>query len=178
MNLVDRILLTVQTLLFSAIAVATILFSTRLISYDNLSTSLQVLHGRWEVALVGLVFLVISIRLLFSGLKTKKITEAVIKSGEFGAVTISLVALESLVLSTIRNMEDIKDVKVNIKKIDEGVSINLKLVVNLDVVIPEIAEELQNTIRASIENTAGIAVSDVRICVENVSNQSKQKAVK
>lgn len=178
MNVFDRILLTIQTLLFSIISILIVLFSTRFISYHNFSTSLQYLYGRWEVTVAGLVLLFISLKLLFSGLKVKRISETVIRNGDLGAVTISLGALENMVLSIIREVDNIKDVKVSIKAVDDGVSIRLKLVVNFDVVIPEITEELQNTIKSNVESTAGVIVKDVKICVENVSNQSKQKAVK
>jgi len=178
MNFVDRILIVIQALLFMAIAAILLVFSTRLISFYNFSTSLEFLYGRWEVAVAGLVLLLISARLLLSSLKSKTVNETVIQNGEFGAVTMSLVALESLVINTIQDIEDIKDVKVSIKKNDEGVSINLNLVVSIDVVIPEITEELQSMIKSSVENTAGVVVKNIKIRVENVSNQPKHKAAK
>lgn len=83
-----------------------------------------------------------------------------------------------VLLKVVRGIENIKDSKIKIKKLDNGVSILLKLTVNFDVIIPETSFELQKTIKDYIENTAGITVKDVRVSIDNVSNQPKQKAVK
>lgn len=178
MNIFDRILLIVYSLVLSIVSVVIILFSTRLISLNYFSTSLSILYGRWETALVGGVLLLISLKLLFSSIKIQRVSETIIKNAELGKVTISLNAVESLVLNVIQNIEHIKDVKVHIKGYEDGVSVILKLVVTPDIDIPEITEELQSTIKDHVESTAGIVVKDIRITVENVSDQSKQKAVK
>ncbi len=81
-------------------------------------------------------------------------------------------------MKVIRDIENIKDSKIKVKKQENGISILLKLTVNYDVIIPEMTSELQKTIKDYIETTAGISVNDIQISIDNVSNQLKQKVAK
>jgi hypothetical protein len=178
MNLFDRIILTVCMLALALVSVTAILFSSGLIDLQDFWTRLAALHGRWEVGLVGLAFLVASLWLLFSGLKTRRHRETVVKTGDMGNISISLTAIENLVLKITRDIEKVKDVKVNIIRHDGGVSVFLRLVVTYDVIIPEMTSELQKAVKEYIENTAGITVREVRISVDNIYNPYKQRTVK
>ena len=178
MNLFDRIVLAIYALFFTAVSVILILFSARVVSFQYFSTSLSLLYGRWETGFVGLILLLVSLRFLLYGLKSKQLPETTVRDGELGKICITLNAIESLVQKVIRDIENVKDSKIKIKKQENGVSIVLKLTVNYDVVIPEITSELQKTIKDYIETTAGILVKDVCISIDNVSNQSKQKVAK
>lgn len=178
MNLFDRIVLAVYALVFTAVSVVLVLFSTKVLSFNYFSTSLSLLYGRWETGVAGLILLLVSLRFLLYGLKTDRLPETTVRDGELGKVCITLNAVENLVQKVIRDIENVKDSRIKIKKQENGVSIVLNLTVNYDIVIPEITSELQKTIKDYIESTAGILVKDVRISIDNVSSQSKQKVAK
>ncbi|AYO30702.1 alkaline shock response membrane anchor protein AmaP [Biomaibacter acetigenes] len=178
MNIFDRIILTVYTMFLAVVSVIVILFSVRLISLEDFGTRLAMLYGRWEVGVVGFIFLLTSVRFLLSGLKAQRYSETVIKNGELGNISISLNAIENLILKITRDIENVKDVKVHIKKREDGISILLKLVVNYDVAIPEMTSALQKSIKNYIETTAGITVKDVNISVDNIFNPYKQRTVR
>ncbi|AEE91544.1 conserved protein of unknown function [Tepidanaerobacter acetatoxydans Re1] len=178
MNLFDRIMLAVYALFFSLLAIVLILFSVKIVSFQYVITSLSILYGRWETGVIGIVLLLISLRFLFYGLKSESVPETTVKDGELGRVCITLAAIENLALKVIRDIENIKDSKIKVKKQENGISILLKLTVNYDVIIPEMTSELQKTIKDYIETTAGISVNDIQISIDNVSNQLKQKVAK
>ena len=161
------------------VSIFVIVFSMKLINIDIFWTSIAPWYGRWETGILGAVLLVISVRLIFSGLRPKQPPESTIKNSEMGKVSISLTAVESLVLKLVRDIEKIKDVKVNIRKSENGVSILLKMVVTHDVKIPDLSSELQKNVKEYIETATGLIVNDVSIKVDNVYNPSlKQRNVK
>jgi len=178
MNILDRFILTIYTIFVAALSIAAILFSIRLVSLDHFGTRFALMYGRWEVGAVGLILLLISLRFLLSGLKAQRYPETMIKSGDLGNVAISLNAIESLILKITRDIENVKDVKVHIRKKEDGISVMLKLVVNFDVIIPEMSSTLQKSIKNYIETTAGIMVKDINISVDNIFNPYKQRTVK
>lgn len=178
MNIFDKIMLTVYTLFIMFISIVVILFSTQIISLDFFSTSLSMLYGRWETSIVGLVLLLISLRLFFLNIKTERNPETSIHNGELGNVSITLKAIESLVKKVIGETEDIKDAKIKIHKQNDCISIILKIMINHDVIIPDMTKELQLNIKDYIENTAGISVTDVKVSIENILTEAKQKTVK
>ncbi len=178
MNLFNRIVFAIYALFFTVVSVVLILFSIQAVGFEYFSTSLSILYGRWETGVVGLILLIVSLRFLLYGLKSRQLPETTVRDGELGKVCITLNAVESLVLKVIQDIENVKDSKIKIKKRENGVSVLLRLTVNHDVIIPEMTFELQKAIKDYIETTAGIFIKDVRVSIDNVSNQSKQKAAK
>jgi uncharacterized alkaline shock family protein YloU len=170
MNLFDRIILMLYVLFFSVVSVIVILFSTSLITLDVFWTSISQFHGRWEVAVVGVVLLLASLRLLLSGIKFQRSAETIIKNNDNGIISISFNALENLVLKIVRDVESVKDVKVKIKKHEHEISIFLNIVVTHDIMIPELTLELQEKVKSYIQTTAGVNVKDIRINVDNIFN--------
>lgn len=177
MNILDKLLVIISSLLLAAISIVMIVFSCGLIEAQFFWTRLAMLHGRWEVSVIAAIFLIISLKLIFSSLKTQKQPEILVNSCELGNTIMSENAIESLVLKISRDIKNIQDVKVKLKKQDDGISIMLKLMVDYDVNIPDLSDELRNTIKDYVENTAGVIVKDVNIKVDNVSNPSSKQAV-
>lgn len=179
MNILDRFILTIYTIFVAALSIASILFSARLVPLDYFGTRFALMYGRWEIGAVGLILLLMSLKLLLSGLKSQRYPETIIKSGDLGNVAISFNAIESLILKLTRDIENVRDVKVHIRKKEDGISVMLKLVVNFDVVIPEMSSTLQKSIKDYIETTAGIMVKDINISVDNIFNPyNKQRTVR
>lgn len=175
MNLLNRILLTVNTLALAIVSILIILFSAKLISYQTLWTNLNLLYGRWEGILVGAIFLVLSIKFLFSGIKFKSSSElsTTINKGELGLLSISHVAIEDIVLRVINKIKEIKDAKIKIVKKDEGVAINIRIMLDPDnIVMPELMSDLQRDIKTFIESNVGIVVEEVSIRIEKIATGS------
>lgn len=183
MNLLDRILLTVNTIALAIVSTLIILFSAKLISFQTLWTNLNLLYGRWEGVLAGAILLIMSIKLLFSGIKFKSSSDlsTTINKGELGLLSISYKALEDIVLRVIDKIEEIKDVKVKIIKKDEGVSINIRIMLDpANIVMPELMSDLQRDIKKFIESNVGIVVEEVSIRIEKItaSSVSRQRVVR
>jgi len=178
MGLLDRILLAFYATIMVLASILVILLSSKLITIDIFRTSIEALYGRWEAGLVGTVLLVISLKLLFSGFKTKSISETLVESGDLGSVSVSFNAIENLVLKVTQKIEDIKDVKVNVKDLNSGIAIDMKLVVTSDIIIPELTADLQNDIKEYIETSAGVLVKNVEIKVDNILNSHSTNRAK
>jgi uncharacterized alkaline shock family protein YloU len=174
MNLFDRIILILYVLCFIGISVIALLFSTTVLSLEVFRTSISVLYGRIEVTVVAIVIILASLRLLFSGARSNRGAETIVKNDENGIITISFNAIESLVLKVARNVQNVKDVKVKVRKQDGGVSIFLNLTVTDDIIIPELTLDLQENIKSYIESTAGLTVNNIRINVNNIYNPSNK----
>ncbi|NLZ55027.1 MAG: alkaline shock response membrane anchor protein AmaP [Thermoanaerobacteraceae bacterium] len=175
MKFFDRIVIATFSLLTAIVSVIFIIISTDLISLRYFSTSLSMVYGRWETGAFGLVLLIFSLCFLVYALKSKRVPETIVRDNDLGKVCITLNAVESIVQKVIRDVEDVKESRIYIKKQEDGVSVALKITVNYDVIIPELTSELQKTIKDYVESTAGILIKNVRISVSNVSNQIKQK---
>ncbi|MDF2501608.1 MAG: hypothetical protein K0Q77_2322 [Anaerosporomusa subterranea] len=177
MGILDRIILTIYTFLLTFLSLGVILLSLRLISMDWVRTSIESIAGRWEAGLVGAVFLLVSLRLLLAGLRSRRGGKSITHHTNLGDVHVSLDAVENLVEKTARHTRGVRGVKVSVQHANAGVSIILKIVVSPDSNIPAVTDEIQQRVSESIKNTVGVEPVDIRVVVDNIANDFKAKRV-
>jgi len=175
MGIIDRIILSIYTLLLAFLSLGVILLSLRLISLDLIWTGISHISGQWEAGLVGAVFFMISIRLLLAGMRSRLMKNTIVYHNDMGDVHISLEAIKNLVEKNARQTRGVRGVKVCVNHDKQGLKVSLKAVVSPEVHVPSISAELQQRIHEYIKNTVGIELVDVEIFVENISNDFKAK---
>jgi uncharacterized alkaline shock family protein YloU len=175
MGIIDRIILSIYTLLLAFLSLGVILLSLRLVSLDWLWTSISYLYGQWEAGLIGAIFLLISIRLLLAGVRSHKIKDTIVHHNDMGDVHISLDAVENLVEKAVRHTRGVRGVKVVVKHDGEGLKVSLKAVVSPESNVPNVSAEVQKRVHEYIKNTVGVELTDVCVLVENISNDFKTK---
>lgn len=175
MGIIDRIILSIYTLLLAFLSLGVILLSLRLIPLDFVWTGISHISGQWEAGMVGAVFLLISIRLLLAGMRSKRIKDMIVHHNEMGDVHISLDAIKNLVEKTSRHVRGVRGVKVNVSNNSKGLEIGLKAVISPEVHVPTVSAELQQRVHDYVKNTVGVELVDVKIMVDNISNDFKTK---
>lgn len=172
MGIFDRIILTIYTVVIMLFSVAIVAIALKPVSSELLWTSLQLyISGKWEAALVGFVFFLISVRLLVTGVTPGKGRQTIIQETSLGQVQIALAAVENLVQKVTRQIKGVRSVKTYIVNTDQGICIHLKAVVSPESSIPSISDEIQNRVKNYINHVVGTQVADIRIFVEDISNE-------
>jgi uncharacterized alkaline shock family protein YloU len=92
-----------------------------------------------------------------------------------GDVHISLDAIKNLVEKTARHTRGVRGIKVRVNHDGQGLKVYLKAVVSPENNVPSVSEELQKKVHEYIRNTVGVELVDVKILVENISNDFKTK---
>ncbi|NLK86996.1 MAG: alkaline shock response membrane anchor protein AmaP [Clostridiaceae bacterium] len=132
------------------------------ISTDN-ATALRV-----AVFVTALLFFALSIMFLLSGVRSGKDKKAVSKHTNIGEIRISLNSIENIAINACKRSNGIKESKTLVKKADDGVDIEVRVVVMPDISIPVISEEVQGCVKKSVEDASGITVRNVRVIVDSI----------
>lgn len=176
MGIFDRIILSIYTFLLTFLSLGVILISLRLIPSETIGTSISsLIYGQWEAGLVGAVFLLVSIRLLLAGLRSRRGRKTIVHHNDMGDVHISLDAVENLVEKTARHIRGVRGIKVKVSHNNAGLAVSLRAVVSPESNVPSVTAEIQSRVHEYIKNTVGIELADMRIFVENISNDFKSK---
>jgi hypothetical protein len=86
----------------------------KVIPYEFIIGIADELYNQWYYSLVGLLFLVVSIMLLLSGISTsRRVSRGVVKSAEFGDIKISVGTFEALAYRVVKQLSGIKEVKIS-----------------------------------------------------------------
>ena len=175
MGIFDRIILSIYTFFLAFISLGVILLALQLIPIDFVLNGISRIYGQWEASLVGAVFLLVSVRLLLAGIRSSRGKSMVIHHTDMGDVQVSLSAIENLVEKTARHIHGVRGVKVNVTQGDHGLKVGIKAIVSLESNIPSVTADMQAAVLKYIKNTVGVDLADVKIVVENISNEFKAR---
>jgi uncharacterized alkaline shock family protein YloU len=175
MGIFDRIILSIYTFLLAFLSLGVILISAKFISQEQVWTSISLIYGQWEAGLVAAVFLLVSVRLLLAGLRSRGSGGTIVHHNEMGDIYISLDAIENLVEKAARHVRGVRGVKVRASHSPAGLKMRLKAVISPESNIPTVTAEIQQRVNEYIKNTVGVELTDMHILVENISNDFKSK---
>ena len=176
MGIIDRIILSVYTLLLAVASLGLILLSMRLVSLDFIWTTISYINGQWEAGFVGALFFLVSIRLLLAGVRSRvNGKDSIVHHLDMGDVHISLDAVKNLVEKTARHIKGVRNAKVLVSHNEQGIRVRIKAVVSPESNVPIVSSEMQKRVQEYIKNTVGVDLVDIQIMIENISNDFKTK---
>lgn len=105
---------------------------------------------------------------LLSGVRSSKDKKAVSKHTNIGEISISLNSIENIAINASKKTNGVRETKTLVRKSDDGVEIEIRLVVMPDMSIPVITEDVQQRVKKSVEDTAGVIVKAVRVVVDSI----------
>jgi len=178
-SLMDRILLTLYTLVILLGSLTLIVSAAGIISLGEFGLFLQNNAKDWQFRLIsfaiGLLFLILSLKLMLSGQMRKKSPSSLLRNTELGFIRVSHQTLDTLAQKAVREFKEIKDVKTMIIIEEDGIRVNLKITVMPEVNIPDLTEKVQVQLKKYVESWSGVAVKAVPIYVDNLASPNPSR---
>lgn len=175
MSIIDRIILSIYTILLTVLSLISIMLSVKILPQEYWQKGLSLIYGKWEAALIGSIFFLVSIRLLLAGVRSRRGPSKIVHQTEMGVVEISIGAVEDLIAKTARHTRGVRNAKVHVRQLGEEVKVDMRIVVGPEYNIPKVAGEIQQRTQEYLKNTVGVAMTEVRILVNDISNEFKSK---
>ena len=117
MGIADRIILTLYTFLMAVVSVLAILCSLGVFSQEGMVTLVNHIPGNWIYAVGGVIMLLVSLRLLVTGLGLTGMSSLKLSETEKGKVLVGKGALEAYIAVLAQEIYGIHNVKESIKKV-------------------------------------------------------------
>ncbi len=179
MRIFMRFLLTLYILFVLFVAGVTLVCTWGLISSAYPEQWLAALYTdaavQIVISVIGVVVIVLSIMLMFSGIRKQKQKSALINSTANGTISISLNAIEEMAVRHMMENPAIRTVKANIASKDAKVNISAHVSISEDTNIPETLLALQTSLKSHIELLAGIEVNKITLLVDKTSHVVKAR---
>ena len=175
MGIIDRIILSIYTFLLTFLSLGVVLLALDIVPLEVVWTGLGRIAGQWEAGLVGAVFLFVSIKLLLAGLRSQSGKETIIHHTDMGDIQITVGAVENLVEKTARHIPGVRGAKVRVTCCNEGVKVRIKAVISPESSVPAVGAEIQKKVHEYIKNTVGVELAEIKILVNDISNEFKVK---
>ncbi|MGE5559903.1 MAG: alkaline shock response membrane anchor protein AmaP [Chloroflexota bacterium] len=180
MGILDRIVLELMVIGLAILAAMAILMAIGWwMPLDQLQMALSAANGRWLVGLIGLVYLIGSARFIWYGFARRRYpSQTLTQDTELGEVRVSLGAVESLVKKVAHQVRGVRDIRAWVGKNSAGgIDVEITVVVSPESNIPSLSDQIQTSIRDYVHNVVGVTVGQVKVLVENISNESRRGRV-
>lgn len=175
MKIVDRLILTLYSLCLAVISffVMIIPFNIEyIVSINDGFNLVRSMEGNYIYSIVGLIFLVVSIRFLLSGVigtKSKHVDSFLVMKNEYGEIIIYSNTIVGLVQNVVDKFSSIKNIKTNVNLVSGQVEIQMKGEVVPEINIPDVTRELQVKVKEYVENATGAKVGEIKVEINSVS---------
>lgn len=129
----------------------------------------------WSVTVGGIAVVLLSVALMFSGVRKRKPRTTAVKVSEGGVISITLNALEELAIRYIVADTAVRSVRASALVREGKLVIKANLSVADGTNIPEVLLALQTGLKAHIELLAGIEVTKIMLLVEKTAQVVKAR---
>ena len=169
MGLFNKITLIVYSLFFLILALIIITISLKLVPFNIFLSYLESIYGKWEISIIGLLLLIVSVVTLHSSTKRNKSYKSILSADGQGEVKISEIALKNIVINSVKSIIGIRDINVVIKTKGHGINLIIKANVTPDRNIPETGKDIERLVKESIEEITGIKVQKTKIIIKDIT---------
>lgn len=175
MNVFDRLILTIYSLVLILLSILAIGVFANVIDRSWVEQFFSAIYGSSTINLpyliVALLFLVISIRFFFSGLRVRRNREdkAVYLRNDYGHVSISYDTIRAVAERAARKVRGVRDLKTHVSSRDLGNVISIKVTFDGETPLPELTQNLQSEVKARVEAITGLEIAEVTVKIVEVA---------
>lgn len=179
MRIIMRALLTLYILLVLFVVGITLGCAWGLIDAAYPQYWLSLLYGDltviWIVSIICIALAILSLALMFSGIRKRKPKSARISTSEGGAIYVTLSALEEMATRHIAENNAIRSVNVRVSVRDGKAHFSSKMMVVEGTCIPDVLKGLQISLKAHIETLSGMEVGKIILLVDRTAQVVKAR---
>lgn len=174
MKIYDRIILAIYSICLAVISFVIIIIPFDINGIFTIESGLEIVNsmkGNYWYSLVGLIFFLVSIRFLLSGIRMKPSTKTesfLVMRNEFGEILIYEQTIIGLVHNVASKFSGIRNIKTRVDLIDGQVNLSLTGEVSGEINIPDLGRDLQHRVKEHIEDITGAKTGDIKVEIGNV----------
>ena len=183
MKFLERFALIVYSYIILIIAVVLSLLIFNWVNFETITDMLEALITGAITSkitlVVSIVFILLSIKCIFFDEKSKeriKEAQGILLKNENGELMISKDSIENMVKNAVAGFENVKDCNTKIDVNSENqIMITLFVVVNENVIIKDLATNLQTKVKEEVKNISDLDVQEVNVKIVNLQGSKKNK---
>ncbi|MFP4198576.1 MAG: alkaline shock response membrane anchor protein AmaP [Halanaerobium sp.] len=168
MKIIQNIFSFLIALILIVLTITLSLYGFGLLSAGFIPDLIARTYNSWQAAVVYLVFLLMSLFVIYPYFTDKKFKSTRLLSSESGDITITISAISNLIKDRVKEKERFEDIKVKLEEQEEGLKIILSGKLTVPGNLPAISENIQQDLKSYIKKTTGIEVAKVQIRIDDV----------
>jgi len=173
MGIADRIILTLYTFLMAVVSVLVMLCSLGVFPHNSLMAFFNHIPGSWIFAVCSVITLLVSVRLLITGLGLTADTSLLLSENDNGKVLVGKGAIENYIATLSQEIYGIYNVKVMAKLEKDSISVRISASIEPGINIPETTSEIKANVKESIKKVTGIDVKEMEVFFKQIKSKEQ-----
>ena len=175
MKILDRLIIALFALCILVLSFCIIVIPFNIfgpLSINSIINMVANMNRNYYYTLDGIVLLIASIRIIFSGFSRKdNKTEGsyLVTTNEYGEIIIYANTIIGLVQNVVDKFSGMNNIRTSVNLLEGQIKIELMGDVLPEINIPEVTKELQVMVKEYIENATGAKVAEVKVKANNVA---------
>ena len=175
MKIYDRLILAIYSICLAIISFIIIILPFNMqgvLTIEDGMGFIDSMRGNYWYSLIGLVFFLVSVRFIFSGITMKDKDDDqsfLVMRNEFGEILIYEETIIGLVENVASKFSGIRNIKTKVNLVDGMVDLNLNGEVSGEMNIPELAFDLQQGVKEHIESITGAKTGQIKVEIGKVT---------
>ena len=126
-------------------------------------------QNRLLTAVIALSMIFLALLFLIQSLKKISVEDdgIVVQEALLGQVSMTVAAIELLIMKSVRQIDGIKDIRPKIRKDKTGLTVILDMMINPELNVPEVTVATQKIVKEQLENMGGLQVNAVKVRVDD-----------
>lgn len=181
MKFIERLVLIIYSYIILLLAVVLCLLVFKWLSFDVVTNIINfivtdVAASKITLA-ISVIFMLLSIKCIFFDSSSKealKESQGILLKNENGQLLITKETLDNMVKSVVYEFSNIKECipKIYVNEQNE-IAVTLQIIVDEDVVIKDLASNLQNKVKEEMKRTSDLDVKEVNVKIVNVNKSER-----
>lgn len=171
MGIADRIILTLYTLLMAIVSLLVMLCSLGVFPHNSLMSFFNQIPGSWIFAVSSVITLLVSVRLLITGLGLTADTSLLLSENDNGKIMVGKGAIENYIATLSQEIYGIYNVKVLAKLSKDAIAVRISASIEPGINIPETTSEVKSNVRESIKKVTGVEVKEIEIFFKQIKSR-------
>lgn len=168
MGIADRIILALYTFAMAVVSVMVLVCSLGVFNHGALINFINQIPGNWGYAIGSVITLLVSARLLVTGLGVTEDSSLLLHDTDSGKVLVGKGAIENYVSTLSQEIYGIYNVKVIAKLTENAISVRINASIEPGINIPETTSEVKANVRESIKKVTGIEVKEIEVFFKQI----------
>lgn len=168
MGIADRIILTLYTLLMAIVSILVLLCSLGVFHHNSLMSFFNEIPGSWVFAVGSVITLLVSVRLLITGLGFTSDTSLLLSENDNGKILVGKGAIENYIATLSQEIYGVYNVKVLAKLTKESIGVRISASIEPGINIPETTAEVKANVRESIKKVTGVEVKEIEVFFKQI----------
>lgn len=158
------------TALFAALGAAEVM--------DAVELALSTPGNRLVTAVIAAAVIILTILVMIPLLRGNTRPKSImVNSSLNGQVSITVDAIKVIINKAVKKVDGVKEIRSAVSNSPEGLVVDLHMMINPEISIPEMTRSIQAIVKEFLENIGGLQVSQVRVLVDDFAVANKTVSV-